>query len=163
MNIYLIRHGDTEKVSIGKKDFDRELTSSGRIKLKSAILNWKNIIREFNFIVTSPLVRAVQTANIIAELYGTGNNILIDKKLSPGSRTESLIEIANSLESEEIAFVGHQPDLSEQLSDLISTKSAYIDFKKGAIAKVSFGNKVSIAKGTLEFLIPSSIFNPPSY
>jgi phosphohistidine phosphatase len=162
MNIYLIRHGDAEKVSTGKKDFDRELTLPGRIKLKSAVLNWKNLIKEFNFIVTSPLTRAVQTANIIAELYGAGYNILIDKKLSPGSRTENLIEIANSLESEEIAFVGHQPDLSEQLSDLTSPKGAYIDFKKGAIAKVSFGNKVSIAKGTLEFLIPVSVFNSPS-
>jgi len=162
MNIYLIRHGDAEKISIGKKDFDRELTSTGRIKLKSAVLNWKNLIKRIDFIVTSPLARAVQTANIIAELYGAGDKILIDKKLSCGSRTESIIEIANSLDGEEIAFVGHQPDLSEILSDLISPKSAYTDFKKGAIAKISFGNKAGTAKGTLEFLIPASAFNSPS-
>jgi len=162
MNIYLIRHGDAEKVSIGKKDFDRELTPTGRIKFKTAVQNWKNLIKGFDFIVTSPLARAVQTANIIAGLYGREDKILIDKKLSCGSRTESIIEIANSLEGVDIAFVGHQPDFSEILSDLISAKGAYIDFKKGAIAKISFGNKVSAAKGTLEFLIPASIFNSPT-
>jgi phosphohistidine phosphatase len=162
MNIYLIRHGDAEKSSIGKRDYDRELTASGRIKLKSAVLSWKNLIKGFDSIVVSPLVRAVQTANIIAELYGITDKILIDKKLSAGSRTESIIEIANSLNCEQIAFVGHQPDLSEILSDLISPKGAYIDFKKGAIAKVSFGSKADVARGTLEFLIPASVFNPPS-
>ena len=162
MNIYLIRHGDAEKVSIGKKDFDRELTSSGRIKLKSAVLNWKNLIKGLDHIVTSPLARAVQTANVIAELYGAEDKIVIDKKLSPGSRTENLVEIANSLSGEELAFVGHQPDLSEILSDLISPKGSYVDFKKGAIAKVSFGNKAGVAKGTLEFLIPASVFNSPA-
>jgi phosphohistidine phosphatase len=159
MNIYLIRHGDAEKISIGKKDSDRELTSTGRVKLKSAVINWKNLIKDLDFIITSPLTRAAQTANIIAEVYGAGDKIMIDKKLSPGSRTESIIEIANSLNGLEIAFVGHQPDLSEILSDLISPKAAYIDFKKGAIAKVSFGNKAGMARGTLEFLIPVSVFN----
>jgi phosphohistidine phosphatase len=159
MNIYLIRHGDAEKVSIGKKDFDRELTPAGRIKLKAAILSWKNLIKKFDNIITSPLTRAVQTANIIAEIYGAADRVLTDKKLSPGSRTESLIEIANSLEGEEIAFVGHQPDLSDFVSDLISPKGANIDFKKGAIAKISFGNKVSTGRGTLEYLIPVSVFN----
>ena len=159
MNIYLIRHGDAERAAIGKKDFDRELTSSGRIKLKEAAVSWKNIIKGFDIIVTSPLARAVQTANVIADSYNAMDKILIDKKLSPGSRTESIIEIANSLGVEDIAFVGHQPDMSEILSDIISPKGAFIDFKKGAIAKISFENKANIARGTLEFLIPASVFS----
>jgi phosphohistidine phosphatase len=162
MNIYLIRHGDAEKSSIGKKDFDRELTPSGSIKLKSAVLNWKNLIKGFDFIVTSPLARAIQTANVIAGLYNAEDKIIVDKKLSPGSRSESIVEITNSLEAEDIAFVGHQPDLSETLSDLISPKGAFVDFKKGSIAKISFSNKAGAARGTLEFLIPASAFNPPS-
>jgi len=159
MNIYLIRHGDAERAAIGKKDFDRELTPSGRIKLKAAAVSWKNIIKGFDIIVTSPLARAIQTANVIAETFSAMDKILIDKKLSPGSRTESIIEIANSLGVEDIAFVGHQPDMSEILSDIISPKGAFIDFKKGAIAKISFENKPNLARGTLEFLIPASVFS----
>jgi phosphohistidine phosphatase len=162
MNIYLIRHGDAERISLDKKDYDRELTPTGKIKLKSAVFNWNNTIKEFDFIITSPLVRAIQTANIIAEQYNASDKIVIDKKLSPGCDTGDIMEIANSLSGEEIAFVGHQPDFSEVLSDLISHKGAFIDFKKGAIAKISFDHKVKPADGTLEFLIPVSVFNTPS-
>ena len=159
MNIYLIRHGDAERISLDKKDFDRELTESGKAKLKSAVNNWKNLIKKFDHIVTSPLTRALQTANVIAEQYDALDKIIIDKKLSPGCDTDNIIEIANSLNGDDIAFVGHQPDLSEELSELISPKGAYVDFKKGAIAKISFGNKVKAGSGTLEYLIPVSSFN----
>ena len=158
MNIYLIRHGDAEKSSIGKKDFDRDLTASGITKLKTAVVNWKVLIDNFDYIISSPLVRARHTASLIAEVYEFKKEIILDKKLSPGSKTESLIEIANSLSGEEIAFVGHQPDLSEHLSNMISSKGAYLDFKKSAIAKISFYNKAHLGKGMLEFLIPANAY-----
>lgn len=161
MNIYLIRHGDAERISAEKKDADRELTQQGKIKLQAAVLNWGNLIKGFDFIVTSPLVRAIQTSNIIAKQYNASDKILIDRKLSPGCDADDIAEIANSLGGEEIAFVGHQPDMSEILSELVSSKGAYIEFKKGAVAKVSFGSKVKAASGTLEFLIPASVFNNP--
>ena len=158
MNIYLIRHGDAEKAAIGKKDFDRDLTQSGRLKIKVAASGWKNFIASFDYIVSSPLIRALNTAKIIAEEYNFKKEIVIDKKLAPGSKTENLIEIANSLNYEDVAFVGHQPDMSEHLSNLISGNWANIDFKKGAIAKVSFNNKAHPSKGVLEFLIPAGTF-----
>ncbi len=158
MNIYLIRHGDAEKASISKKDFDRELTQSGKIKMKVAAESWKNLVDEFDYIITSPLVRTIQTAQIIAEIFGIENKIIPDRKLSPGCTTNSIIEVTNSLSGEDFAFVGHQPDLSDILSDLISNKGTFVDFKKGAIAKISFHNRVHQAKGTLEFLIPANVF-----
>ena len=158
MNIYLIRHGDAEKAAIGKKDFDRELTSSGKDKMISAVSSWKNLIEKLDCIYSSPLKRALQTAEIAAEEYGIKSKIIVDKKLSPGCKSESIVEIANSEGKEDIAFVGHQPDFSEILSDLISNKGAYVEFKKGAIAKVVFGNKARLFNGTLEFLIPTSAF-----
>ena len=158
MNIYLIRHGDAEKSSIGKKDYDRDLTASGITKIKTAAANWKALIENFDYIVSSPLIRAERTASTIAEIYGFKKDIIIDKKLSPGSKSESLIEIANYLSGEDIAFVGHQPDLSEHLSNMISSKGAYLEFKKGAIAKISFYNKAHLGKGMLEFLIPVSAY-----
>ncbi len=158
MNIYLIRHGDAEKAVIGKKDFDRELTSSGIAKMRNAVASWKNLIEKLDCIYSSPLKRTLQTAEIVAEEYENKSKIIVDKKLSPGCKAESIVEIANTEGREDIAFVGHQPDLSEILSDLISNKGAYIEFKKGAIAKVVFGNKAHLSNGTLEFLIPTSAF-----
>ncbi len=160
MNIYLIRHGDAEKSAIGKRDFDRELTEHGKLKLKETAGNWKSYIDTFDFIVSSPLVRAVQTAEIIKEVFNFGGKIIIDEKIAPGNNTESVVEIANSLKGDKIAFVGHQPDLSEHLSNLISHEGAFIEFKKGTVAKVSFSNKVKMGKGTLEFLIPPNKYKP---
>ena len=159
MNIYFIRHGDAEKISINKKDFDRELTNSGKAKLKNAVNAWKDYISPFDYIITSPLARATQTAKIIEEFFEVKNEIIIDKKLSPGSRTEDIVDIANSLNADNIAFVGHQPDFSEHVSNLISSGSANIDFKKSALAKISFHGKAHIERGVLEFLIPAGIFN----
>lgn len=159
MNIYFIRHGDAEKISINKKDFDRELTSNGKVRLKNAVLGWKNYIDAFDYLISSPLLRARQTANIIAEHFEIKNEIIVNKKLTSGGLTADIIEIANTLESENIAFVGHQPDFSEHISKLISASFANIEFKKAAIAKVSFHTKVQLSRGVLEFLIPAGIFN----
>jgi len=158
MNIYLIRHGDAEKIVLGKKDFDRELTPAGKVKLRNAAEHWKNLIPSFDYIITSPLVRAYQTAQIVGEVYGYSKEIITDKKLSPGGKTDAIIEIANSLDGEDIAFVGHQPDFGEHLSELVSREEIMVEFKKGALAKISFNNKARPAKGLLEFLIPPGIF-----
>jgi phosphohistidine phosphatase len=160
MNIYLIRHGDAEGISKGIKDSERKLTPDGEIKIRNASLFWKNIIPAFDYIISSPYLRALQTARIIASTFDHKKEIFIDKRLGCGSDTEGLIEILNSFQSGEIAIIGHQPDLSNHVSRLISSSGAFVEFKKGAIAKISFNNKVREGKGVLELLIPAGIFNP---
>ncbi len=158
MNIYLIRHGEAEKAVIGKKDFDRELTVTGKAKLKNAAERWKAVIPRFDYIISSPLLRALQTAQVIGEVFGYSKDIISDKKLSPGGKTEGVIEIANSLDGEDFAFVGHQPDLGEHLSNLLANEEIMTEFKKGTVAKISFSSKARLSKGLLEFLIPPAVF-----
>jgi phosphohistidine phosphatase len=160
MNVYLIRHSDSEGISRGIKDFERSLTPDGENKIRNACLFWKNIIAEFDFIISSPYLRALQTAKIISSVYNYKKEIVTDRRLGCGSETESLIEILNSYQAVEIAIVGHQPDLSIHLSRLISSAGTSIEFKKAAIAKISFNNKVREGKGVLEFLIPPGLFIP---
>lgn len=69
MNIYLIRHGDSEGISKGMKDSERKLTPEGEMKIRNASIFWKNIIPDFDYIISSPYVRAVQTAKIIAATF----------------------------------------------------------------------------------------------
>ena len=158
MNIYLIRHGDSESASKVLKDSERKLTPDGELKIRNASIFWKNIITEFDYILSSPYLRALQTAKIIASAYNYKKEILIEKRLSCGCDTESLLEILSPFPSSEIAIVGHQPDLSDHLSRLVSESGASFDFKKGAIAKISFNNKVKEGKGILEFLVPPGFF-----
>jgi phosphohistidine phosphatase len=160
MNIYLIRHSDSESISKGLKDFERKLTPYGELKIRNASLFWKNLIPEFDYIFSSPYLRAIQTSKIIASTYNYKKEIIVDKRLGCGSETESLFEILNSFQSGDIAIVGHQPDLSNHISRLISDEGISIEFKKGAIAKIFFSNKVREGKGILEYLVPPGFFIP---
>jgi phosphohistidine phosphatase len=157
MIIYLIRHGDSEKTSIHIRDFDRELTENGRKVTEQAAKHWKKIIPGFDFIITSPFIRALQSAEIISGIFNVTGGIITDKKLSPGSRTDDIIEISNTYNGKSIAIVGHQPDMGEHVANLISNSYANVEVRKSAIARLSFGNKVKPGKGTLDFLIPPEI------
>lgn len=157
MNIYLIRHGDSEKSSIDKKDSDRELTPNGKLITRTAASAWKKIIPSVDYIISSPYKRAVQTAEIIADVLKTGSDIITDKKLAPGSKTEDIVELVRAYNCENIILVGHQPDMAEHISALVSSSSIQVEFKKSAIAKISFGSRVRMGKGNLEFIIPPDI------
>lgn len=158
MNIYLIRHGEAEKASLQKKDFDRKLTPEGEQKIEAAAEGWKLLISNFSHIISSPLTRAVQTAEIVAAVYKFHGKVLIDKRLSPGSKTQSIVDICYEIMGNDMAFVGHEPDFSEHFSNLISSAGAFVDFKKGMIAKIGFDGKVRLGKGVLEFLIPAKAY-----
>jgi phosphohistidine phosphatase len=158
MNIYLIRHGDAENISKGTRDFDRRLTTEGELKIKKAADFWKTLVPAFDIILSSPYIRALQTAKIIASAYNYKKDIITDKRISSGCATEDMLELVNSFQALEIAVIGHQPDLSNHTSILISGSGAYVDYKKGTIAKISFHNKAKEGKGVLEFLIPPNLF-----
>lgn len=158
MNIYLIRHGDAEPVSPGKSDFDRKLTPAGKELIKKASEGWKKIISSFDIIASSPLIRAVQTAEIIASVYNHTDKIITDKRLTSGCKPEDVIDFVKSNSTDTIAIVGHEPDLSKTLSSLVSSNGMFAEFKRGSIAQVNFEGKVRPGAGTLEFLIPLELF-----
>lgn len=158
MNIYLVRHGIAEDRASNQSDAERALTHEGRIKMSLAAKGWKQMIDGFDCLVSSPLKRALQTAQIVQEVFNINEDIIVNKKLSPGSRTEDLIDIALEQDGMDIVFFGHEPDFSEHVSKLISNSGAGIEFKKGAIAKIAFYGKPRLGGGTLEFLIPAKAF-----
>jgi phosphohistidine phosphatase len=158
MNVYLVRHGDAEKSTFDKMDFERGLTIQGISITRNSANYWRKIIAVPDHIISSPFSRAEQTSQIISEVFGFDKKIITDKKLSPGSKTEDLIEILNTLKGKNIIVVGHQPDISDHISELTSDSGMFLEFKKSAIAKISFGSRVKRGKGTLEFLIPPEVF-----
>ena len=158
MNIYLIRHGDAEKASLGKKDFDRKLTPDGEQKIKNAAEAWKLLIPNFTHIISSPLARALQTAELVKNIYKFSGKVIVDKRLGLGSKTEDIIDLTYEIMGSDMAFVGHEPDFSSHVSNLISSSGARVDFKKGMIAKITFDGKVKMTRGVLEFLIPTKAY-----
>jgi phosphohistidine phosphatase len=155
MNLYLIRHSIAEKISLDKKDFDRELSEHGRSVLANSIECWKHYCEHIDVIYSSPLIRAVQTAEIISSNLQNTPKIIKDNVLGSGGRTADLIDLLNSIEFENIAIVGHQPDLSYHVNNFCGNGTFNLSFPPPTIAKIEFDNVIKYGKGRLAFLIPS--------
>lgn len=157
MNIFLIRHGDAESYRPGLNDADRRLTPDGEEQILAAAAGWKVLVNQFDCMVSSPLIRARQTAQLTKEVFQFPGEILVERFVV-GGRCLELMDYANRLKARNIVFFGHEPDFSEYLSEMISNSGSQIDFKKGMIAKVSFSGKARQGAGMLEFLIPAKTF-----
>lgn len=157
MNLYLVRHSLAENISENKKDFDRELTEEGKYIIRKTSSSWKSYIENVDVILTSPLVRAIQTAEIISLNLQEKSNIIRDNNLGTGSRTADLIDLLNSLEHENVIVVGHQPDLSQHLNNFCGTGSFNLAFPPAALAKIEFNNSIKYGKGKLICFIPPII------
>ncbi|BDQ01510.1 MAG: phosphohistidine phosphatase SixA [Ignavibacterium sp.] len=158
MNLYLIRHSISEKLIPPKKDFERELTSDGIELIKKASEGWKKIISTFDMILYSPYVRAEQTANVIAEVFSVKEKLIRENNIAAGCSTGSLIDVLSVYQGNNIAVVGHQPDLSNHISNLCSNNHLNLSFPPAAIAKISFDGMLNFGRGRLEFLIPAEAY-----
>jgi phosphohistidine phosphatase len=157
MNIYLIRHGEAEQTSEGKPHEERLLTSNGIEIFKASIEMWKNFVDNFDIILSSPLKRAKQSANILNSVFKSAFDVIEEICLLNGGITEDLLSVARSLDLNEVAMVGHQPDLGIHLASMIGSKEANFKLLPASIAKIHFKERPVIGKGVLEFLIPPLI------
>ena len=157
MNLYLIRHSIAENITMDKKDFDRELTEEGKFVIKKTSEAWKNYIGNVDVVLTSPLKRAIQTAEIISTNLQDKQNLIKDNNLGTGSRTADLIDILNSLEYKNVVVVGHQPDLSQHINNFCGTGSFNLVFPPASLAKIEFDNSIKYGRGRLIYFIPPII------
>lgn len=159
MNLYLIRHSISEKLSPPKRDYERELTSEGIALISKASAGWLKIISGFDLILFSPLVRAEQTARIIAENFGIPDKLIKENNLAAGCSTGTLIDTLLVFEEKEnIAIVGHQPDLSYHIVNFCGSGNFKVSFPPAMIAKINFEGKIKFGNGRLEFLIPAETY-----
>ncbi|GLI37171.1 phosphohistidine phosphatase SixA [Geobacter hydrogenophilus] len=133
MKLYLIRHGEAVERSEEIREEDRWLTAAGRDGVRANVRRLAKKVAVPDVIVTSPLVRAVQTADILAEVLGFEGEVRVSQELAPGFSVEALFRLASACESpRSLAVVGHEPDLGRVLARLLGLEGA-LPFKKGAI------------------------------
>ena len=154
MNIFLIRHTIAEAATHLKKDRERELTEEGIKTLKESINNWKSKVYSFDIILSSPVKRALRTAEIIADCYNYKDEIIKKNSLAPGSTVNSIIRLVESFRGERMAFIGHQPDIGYQVSTFISDSEVNLKISPASIINISFEGNPKIGKGVLKFLLP---------
>lgn len=139
LEVYLIRHGvAAERGEEYPDDSKRPLTSEGISALRKEARALDGLGIGFDYIITSPLVRARQTADVFAEHLKTKPSVSNSDALAPaGSPAAVVQEIVKHARKGRIALVGHEPNMGELAARLIGARAA-IEFKKGAICRIDF-------------------------
>jgi len=158
LELYLIRHGiAAERGEEYPDDSKRPLTSSGMSKLREEAKGLNELDVGFDLIITSPLVRTKQTAEIIASTLKEKPQLVTSDALAPAGTPAGVVqELARHAKHARIALVGHEPNLGELAARLIGAKSS-IEFKKGAICRIDFEVLPPKGIGHLRWFIPPRI------
>jgi phosphohistidine phosphatase len=159
VNLYFLRHGEAADAHVwAGDDFDRPLTEGGRERMAFEAEAIKRLDLALDCIVTSPLVRARQTAAIVADTLQMREALFEEKGLGA---TFDLDQLANILhthaKARAVMFVGHEPSLSATIGRLIG--GAVIDVKKGSLARVDVSG-TSELRGKLMWLAPPRVLVP---
>lgn len=141
--IYLMRHGIAadRDPSGSSDDAKRPLTIEGKLKLRAIAKGLKRLEAEWDWVVSSPLKRAVETADVIVEELGCAAPRDLSEALIPGGgSSERVISfLSQHPERSRVLLVGHEPSLSELASELLGAgHSAHLMFKKGGCCLISY-------------------------
>ncbi len=142
MNLYLLRHGlAVEPGTPGfAKDSDRPLLPKGERKLRKIAKTIGAMEISFDLILSSPYVRARQTAEIVAEVLGLRKKLELSDALTPAGSVKRLVDLINHLQPAptNVLLVGHEPYLSELISLLVSGHVGFaVVMKKGGLCRLS--------------------------
>jgi len=162
MNLYLIRHAiAVEPGTPGyEQDSQRPLTEKGCKKMESIATGLQSLGVEFELILSSPYLRARQTADILADVFVMTDRPVISENLTPMSDFAELIgEINEKYPADNLALVGHEPALSGLISLLLAGNDGVsINMKKGGVCCLSLENLRYSRSATLEwFLTPAQL------
>lgn len=142
MNLYLLRHGLAVEAGTSEysKDSERPLTPKGERKLWKIAEAMEDMELSFDWILSSPYVRARQTAQIVAEALSLRKKLEITETLTPAGSTKKLVESIHQKQPspKDILLVGHEPYLSELISLLVSGHNELaISMKKGGLCNLA--------------------------
>ena len=158
MELYIIRHAEAQQ--LGQKnnftDEKRALTGDGRDRMREGTKGLRKLGVEPGLILTSPLIRAVETAEIVATGLGLHKKEIVQtNNLKPGASYEDLVvEIKKPSEIESIALVGHEPDLGLIISAILNCGTGLaIDLKKGSVCCLNVTETVPVLLGSLVWLM----------
>jgi phosphohistidine phosphatase len=155
VDLYFIRHADAIPLGEGgiNNDEDRPLTDEGRAQSRALAAGLKRLDVRLGTVLTSPLVRARQTAEDLVKEWGSAApDIRVCDQLAPGAKAKRLARFLRELDGQSLALVGHMPDLAEHAAWFIGSKKAQVDFAKGGVAFIRCSDEPRKSSGMLIWL-----------
>lgn len=150
-----MRHAEAETQAQSGRDDARALTVRGRERTRDAAAGLRALGLRFDAILTSPLVRAVETAEVIADEYSKNPSPQVLSALSTDvSPRETLAALASFALNGSVLAVGHEPQLSKLVALLLtSTGNLAIRFKKGACVALDIPKTIEPGAAELRWLL----------
>lgn len=133
--LYFLRHAiAVPRGTEGVREEERPLTEAGREKIKKAAKGIRRLGVPIEAILSSPLTRAYQTAEIVAETLPTAPEIEIEAELSPDGDLQKFLKKIKKRPETSFLLTGHEPSLSSWIEDLLGCeRTASILMRKGAL------------------------------
>lgn len=160
MDIYLLRHGIAAERSPARFPDDdlRPLNARGREQVRKIARAMQRLELGIDLILSSPLLRARQTAEAAAKGLDLKDRVQIEELLAPGGDFAELVSAIAELHPmpANLLLVGHEPHLSGLLSFLSSGRpNLRAELKKGGLARLAVRGKISFEpRATLKWLLP---------
>jgi len=156
--LYLIRHGVAEeRGEAWPDDTKRPLSEAGMTRMRKSMRGLARMDVAIDIILTSPLVRTKQTAEIVAGGLDPRPAIVAVDSLAPGGTHAAILaDLEKHGRKTRIGIVGHEPGIGELAARLIGSRHA-VEFKKGAICRIDVDELPPSGPGDLRWFMPPKL------
>jgi phosphohistidine phosphatase len=155
LELYLVRHAiAAERGPKYPDDRLRPLTPAGTKRFAESVPGLVEMDVVLDVVLTSPLVRARETAMVLAAALKPKPPIVEIEALAPGGRPQAIVEAikAHAKRARRMALVGHEPDLGELAARLLGARGG-VEFKKGAVCLIDVDGATPGGPGTLRWML----------
>jgi phosphohistidine phosphatase len=156
VDLYIIRHADA--LALGENgvstDEERPLSEKGQRQAKQLAAGLHRRGVKLDVVLTSPLVRALRTAEALVQPEGgVATELKVCEELTPGVRRKKLAKVLLATARSSVGMVGHQPDLGEFIAWLIGDRKVGLELAKAGVAYVQCSDMPRRGGGTLVWLV----------
>ncbi len=158
LELYLVRHAVAfERGPDYPDDDQRPLTPEGIARWRTSVAGLRAFGLQVDLVLTSPLVRAKDTADLLAAGLKPKPRVITTDALAPGARVAevgaAVTAYAGARRASRLALVGHEPDLGELAAKLLGARGA-VEFKKGAVCRIDVTRAMPGGPGVLRWFLP---------
>ena len=159
MQLLLVRHGIAEdrETWAPRDDDSRPLTEGGKRKMKEAAKGLQALVPKVDLLASSPLTRAMQTAMILARVYGRAEPSKVDA-LIPGQHPPAFAAwLRTQVTRKTVAVVGHEPALGTIISWLAAgIEQSFVELGKGGACLLDLGERIDAGEAMIEWVLRPS-------
>lgn len=148
--VIFLRHGIAEDSTDQKPDGERSLTTSGHDRTKRSARGLSKVVGRVDAILSSPLLRALQTALWVTKAYGGKAKVQTTEALLPEGPTEGVMKLIREAEGRNLVLVGHEPSLSKCAARLLGAPAMKLNLRRAGCIAILVDED---GQGTLECML----------